>query len=107
MSISRDTFNPEANYKRVRYHQDRDLLDSELNEQQDILHRERKKIADQLFKEGSVIGGLTVSITGNVLSVAAGLVYIDGSVEQVPGGVLTYDPAVDVGADYVYVELLK
>ena len=107
MSISRDTFNPEANYKRVRYHQDRDLLDSELNEQQDILHRERKKIADQLFKEGSVIGGLTVSITGNVLSVATGLVYIDGSVEQVPGAVLTYDPAVDVGADYVYVELLK
>ena len=107
MSISRDTFNPEANYKRVRYHQDRDLLDSELNEQQDILHRERKKIADQLFKEGSVIGGLTVSITGNVLSVTTGLVYIDGSVEQVPGAVLTYDPAVDVGADYVYVELLK
>ena len=107
MSISRDTFNPEANYKRVRYHQDRDLLDSELNEQQDILHRERKKIADQLFKEGSVIGGLTVSITGNVLSVADGLVYIDGSVEQVPSAVLTYDPAVDVGADYVYVELLK
>ena len=107
MSISRDTFNPEANYKRVRYHQDRDLLDSELNEQQDILHRERKKIADQLFKEGSVIGGLTVSITGNVLSVADGLVYIEGSVEQVPGAVLTYDPAVDVGADYVYVELLK
>ncbi len=107
MSISRDTFNPEANYKRVRYHQDRDLLDSELNEQQDILHRERKKIADQLFKEGSVIRGLTVSITGNVLSVADGLVYIEGSVEQVPGAVLTYDPAVDVGADYVYVELLK
>ena len=107
MSISRDTFNPDANYKRVRYHQDRDLLDSELNEQQDILHHERKKIADQLFKEGSVIGGLTVSITDNVLSVADGLVYIDGSIEAVPGAILTYDPAVDSGAGYVYVELLK
>ena len=107
MSISRDTFKPDANYKRVRYHQDRDLLDSELNEQQDILHYERKKIADRLFKEGSVIQGLIVSITDNVLSVADGLVYIDGSIEVVPGAILTYDPAVDTGADYVYVELLK
>ena len=107
MSISRDTFNPDANYKRVRYHQDRDLLDSELNEQQDILHLERKKIADQIFKEGSVIAGLTVSITDNVLSVADGLVYIDGSIEAVPGAILTFDSAVDSGADYVYVELLK
>ena len=107
MSISRDTFNPEANYKRVRYHQDRDLLDSELNEQQDILHRERKKIADRLFKEGSVIGGLAVSVSANVLTVAQGLLYIDGSIEPVPGAVLTYDGSVDSGADYVYVELLK
>ena len=107
MSISRDTFDETKNYKRVRYHQDRDLLDSELNEQQDILHRERKKIADRLFKEGSVIGGLTVSIAANVLTVAQGHVYIEGSIEQVPGAVLTYDPAVDSGADYVYVELLQ
>ena len=107
MSISRDTFKPEANYKRVRYHQDRDLLDSELNEQQDILHRERKKIADRLFKEGSVIQGLNVSAAANVLTVAQGHVYIEGSIEQVPGAVLTYDPAVDSGADYVHVELLK
>ena len=107
MSISRDTFDETKNYKRVRYHQDRDLLDSELNEQQDILHRERKKIADRLFKEGSVIGGLTVSIAANVLTVAQGHVYIEGSIEQVPGAVLTYHPAVDSGADYVYVELLQ
>ena len=46
MSISRDTFDPAKNYKRVRYHQDRDLLDSELNEAQDIAIHERKKIAD-------------------------------------------------------------
>ena len=39
MSISRDTFDPAKNYKRVRYHQDRDLLDSELNEQQDIINK--------------------------------------------------------------------
>ena len=51
MSISRETFDPTKNYKRIRYHQDRDLLDSELNEQQDIINLERRKIADILFKE--------------------------------------------------------
>ena len=107
MSISRETFDAAKNYKRVRYHQDRDLLDSELNEQQDILHRERAKIADRLFREGSVIEGLAVSVTGNVLAVSDGAVYIEGSIERVPGALLTYDPAADAGADTVYVELLK
>lgn len=107
MSISRETFDPAKNYKRVRYHQDRDLLDSELNEQQEIINYERKKIADMLFKEGAVISGLGVSATDNVLTVAVGLVYIDGYIEQVPGAVLTYDPAKTSGADYIFVELLK
>ena len=43
----------------------------------------------------------------NVLTVAEGLVYIDGCLERVPGAVLTYDLAKTSGADYVYVELLK
>ncbi len=107
MSISRETFDPAKNYKRVRYHQDRDLLDSELNEQQDIINHERKKIADMLFKEGAVISGLGVTVTDNVLTVAEGFVYVEGYIEQVTGAVLTYDPAKTSGADYVYVELLK
>jgi hypothetical protein len=107
MSISRETFDPAKNYKRVRYHQDRDLLDSELNEQQDIINHERKKIADMLFKEGAVISGLGVTVTDNVLTVAEGFVYAEGYIEKVPGAVLTYDPAKTSGADYVYVELLK
>jgi len=107
MSISRETFDPAKNYKRVRYHQDRDLLDSELNEQQDIINHERKKIADMLFKEGAVINGLGVTVTDNVLTVAEGFVYVEGYIEKVPGAVLTYDPAKTSGADYVYVELLK
>jgi len=107
MSISRETFDPAKNYKRVRYHQDRDLLDSELNEQQDIINHERKKIADMLFKEGAVISGLGVTVNDNVLTVAEGFVYVGGYIEQVPGAVLTYDPAKTSGADYVYVELLK
>ncbi len=107
MSISRDTFDPTKNYKQIRYHQDRDLLDSELNEQQEIINLERKKIADMLFKEGAVISGLGVSVTDNVPTVAEGIVYFDGYLEQVPGAVLTYDPAKTSGVDYVYVELLK
>ena len=70
MSISRETFDPTKNYKRIRYHQDRDLLDSELNEQQDIINLERRKIADILFKEGSIIMGLEVSAAGGVLTLA-------------------------------------
>ena len=50
MSISRETFDPTKNYKRIRYHQDRDLLDSELNEQQDIINLERRKIAEGLAR---------------------------------------------------------
>lgn len=107
MSISRDTFDPTKNYKQIRYHQDRDLLDSELNEQQEIINLERKKIADMLFKEGAVISGLGVSVTDNVLTVAEGIVYFDGYLEQVPGAVLTYDSAKTSGVDYVYAELLK
>ncbi|HQM99402.1 MAG TPA: DUF4815 domain-containing protein, partial [Bacteroidales bacterium] len=107
MSISRETFDPTKNYKRIRYHQDRDLLDSELNEQQDIINLERRKIADILFKEGSIIMGLEVSAAANVLTLAPGVVYIDGHLEQVSGATLTYDPATTSGADYVYVELLK
>ncbi len=107
MSISRDTFDPAKNYKRVRYHQDRDLLDSELNESQDITIHEQKKVADLLFKEGAIISGFLVSVAGNVVTVSTGITYIDGHIEQVPGAVLTYDPAKTSGFDYVYVELLK
>jgi len=107
MSISRNTFDPAKNYKRVRYHQDRDLLDSELNEQQDITISERKKLADLLFREGAIIGGLVPQVAANVVTLSVGVVYIDGHIEQVPGATLTYDPAKTDGVDYVYVELLK
>jgi len=107
MTISRDTFDPEKNYKSIRYHQDRDLLDSELNEQQDILNSERRKIADILFKEGAILDGLNVTVQENILTVSPGIIYIEGHVEAVEGTVLTYDPATDMGSDYVYAELLR
>lgn len=107
MTISRETFDPARNYKRVRYHQDRDLLDSELNEQQDIVIHEQRKVADLLFKEGAIISGLLVSAAGSTLTISAGVVYVDGHIEVVPGAALSYDPAKTSGVDYVYVELLK
>ncbi len=107
MSISRETFDPDKNYKMVRYHQDRDLLDSELNEQQAIIAHEQRQLADMLFKEGAVISGLGVSVTDNVVTIAEGVIYIDGHLEKVPGAVLTYDPAKTSGVDYIYIELLK
>lgn len=107
MTISRETFDAAKNYKRVRYHQDRDLLDSELNESQDIAIHERKKIADMLFKEGAVLVGLMPQVAGNVITLSAGIIYIDGHIEQVPGAVLIFDPAKTSGVDYVYAELLK
>ena len=55
MTISRNTFDSAKNYKRVRYHQDRDLLDSELNEAQDITVHEQKKIAECLSSLDEVI----------------------------------------------------
>ena len=85
MSISRKTFDADKNYKRVNYHQDRDLLDSELNEQQDIFRYEQRKITDTLLQDGAIIRGLEPSIAGNLLTISEGAVYIDGSVESVPG----------------------
>ena len=68
MTISRNTFDAARNYKRVRYHQDRDLLDSELNEAQDIALAERRKIADLLLKEGAILSGLGVTAAENILT---------------------------------------
>ena len=83
MSISRETFDPAKNYKRIRYHQDRDLLDSELNEQQELINLERRKIADILFKEGSILSGVDVTVQANELTLTQGMIYIDGHVEAI------------------------
>ena len=107
MTISRNTFDAARNYKRVRYHQDRDLLDSELNEAQDIALAERRKIADLLLKEGAILSGLGVTAAENILTLEPGTIYIEGHLEQVPGAALTFDAAKTSGADYVYAELLK
>ncbi len=81
-------------------------MDSELNELQAVSRHERTKFTDVIFKQGAIIAGLSITKTGNVLDVAPGVVYIQGSIEAVPGATLVFDPAKTSGYDYVWVELL-
>ena len=107
MTISRNTFDPAKNYKRIRYHQDRDLLDSELNEQQDIAHIEHKKMWDLLIGDGFYMGDTPQPVSGNIVTMEGGAVYVDGALEMIPGATLTYDPGKTSGVDVVYVELRR
>jgi len=72
MSISRDTFDPSKNYRRIRYHQRRDLLDSELNEQQDIASHDQQQLFDVLFAQGSITQGLLPTVNGAEVTLTDG-----------------------------------
>lgn len=106
MSISRETFDPSKNYKAVTFHQDRDLLDSELNELQKIIRGERKKLMDVIFNDGAIVEGLEVSQEGASLHVSPGIVYFRGHLESVSGAKLDFDPGKTSGIDFVWLELL-
>lgn len=107
MTISRDTHAPEKNYRAVSFHEDRTLLDSELNEAQEITQDWLQRVADALFREGAILTGLQVTRDGHILTLTSGKVYLQGGVESVPGAVLTFAPEKTTGADYVWVELLR
>ena len=107
MTISRDTFDPAKNYKRVRYHQDRDLLDSELNEQQDIEFAERRRLSETVLREGAILDGMAVTVESNILQISEGIVAVEGHLEQVPGASLVYDSSKTEGLDFVWAELVK
>lgn len=107
MTISRETFDPAKRYKRIRFHEDRDLLDAELNELQDIASFEHRQLFDVLFTQGAILDGLAASVDGHVVTLTDGQVYLDGSLEAVPGAMLSYDPAQTTGTDTVWVEVLR
>lgn len=107
MTISRETFDPTKRYKRLRFHEDRDLLDSELNEAQDIGLYERQQLFDVLFAQGAIIDGLAATVDGAVVTVASGRVYVDGHLETVPGTTLTFDPEKTTGEDRIWLEVLR
>ncbi|HEX2951002.1 MAG TPA: DUF4815 domain-containing protein [Armatimonadota bacterium] len=107
MSISRNTFDPTKQYRRIRYHQRRDLLDSELNEQQDITMHGQRQFFDVLFAQGAIAEGLRPTVVNSDVTLTAGQVYIDGQLVPIPGTTLHYDPERTTGTEYVWVELLR
>ncbi len=109
MVISRDSFDPAKRYRRIRFHEDRQLLDSELNELQEIQDLERTKLVGQVFGEGAIVQGCAAAVGGtsqHVLTIAPGLVCIAGHIEPVPAAQLEYDPGKTAGEDLVFAELL-
>lgn len=89
MTISRTTFDPDKHYKRIRFHEDRDLLDSELNELQEIAIQERIRLFDGIYAPGCILDGLTATANGYTLTLSAGLVYLDGHAVSVPDARVT------------------
>ena len=106
MSISRHTFDPDKHYKQVLFHQDRDLLDSELNELQAIQTHERTQLGNAIYNEGAILDGLEVIVAGANLQIASGKLYLDGCVVGVAGTQLNFDPAKSEGVDYVFASRL-
>jgi hypothetical protein len=112
VAISRDTFDPAKNYKRIRFHQDRDLLDSELNELQDIALHEGRNVSDLVLRNGAIISGLQAQDIDRppegalALAVAPGRVYVAGRVVDVPGAEVEI-PYGQPDAGLVWVEVLR
>jgi len=107
MSISRETFDPSKQYKRLRFHQRRDLLDSELNELQESARYEQRQLFDVLAPQGAIAQGVTPTVAGAQVTVNAGHIYCDGVLVPVADTVLDYDPAKNTGVDYVWLEVLR
>lgn len=107
MSISRNTFDPAKQYRRIRYHQRRDLLDSELNEQQEIALYRQRQLFDVLYAQGAIADGLVPTVAGADVMVTDGHVYLEGHLVPVSGATLHYDPAQNTGTVYVWVELMR
>jgi microcystin-dependent protein len=93
MSISQDTFDVTKQYKRVRFHEDRDLLDSELNELQEIAIHERHTLLDHVFVQGAILSGLAATPNDDQVAFAAGEIYVDGHVVAVSATTLTFEGA--------------
>jgi len=104
MTISRHTFDPTKSYKRVRFHEDRDLLDSELNELQDIERYDRQLLWDRIFTPGSILQGMAGTINGAEVSFTPGSVYLDGQPVSVPGATLTFP---EPGVHTIYVDVFR
>jgi|GEM_PF-2778733 len=104
MTISRNTFDLAKSYKRVRFHEDRDLLDSELNELQEIGVHDGQLLWDRIFTPGSILSGLAGTVNGTEVVFADGIVYLDGHPVRVPGATLSFP---EPGEHTVYVDVFR
>ena len=88
--VSDSTFDAGRNYKKVCYRADRDLLNTELNEAQDIDAYERRMLFGKILAQGTIISGLEGDVDGGSVTIADGTVYLDGRAVNVPGAVLSF-----------------
>ncbi len=106
MVTSTDTFDPAKKYEQVLFREDRDLLESELNELQDIINHANKQIFDNIIIQGAIAAGLEPTVDGSVVTFTDGKVYCKGRLVNVPAATLNYDPEKNSGIDPIWLELL-
>jgi hypothetical protein len=98
------TFDAAKNYKRICYKEDRDLLNTELNEMQDVGSYDRAMILDRILAPGTILSGLDASANGSNITIEDGVVYIDGCAVGVPGATLSFP---DPGEHTIYVDVFR
>ncbi|MHB9038769.1 MAG: DUF4815 domain-containing protein [Armatimonadota bacterium] len=102
--MSDSTFDVAKNYKKICYRADRDLLNTELNEAQDIALHERDALFDKILSPGTILSGLAGTVSGSDVTITGGVVYLDGCAVNIPGATLSF-PA---SGDYIiYVDVFR
>jgi len=93
-NISRDTFNYDKKYTKVIFQYRRHLLDSELNELQDILSHQIEDNLNQLFESNGITYGCNVventSDTANKVKVESGFVIFNYWVLSIPETIIDF-----------------
>lgn len=89
-----DRYTRNTEWKKVLPIQGRPLQAAELTEVQSIVQDNLKQGFDTLFKNGSIIQGLRISVVSKtfdtaVISISDGQLYIEGTIIDVNGGTLT------------------
>jgi len=102
--LSDTTFDAEKNYKKVCYRADRDLLNTELNEAQDIEAHERRILLDKILAQGTIILGLAGTVDADEVTIADGAVYLDGCAVNVPGTSLSFPTP---GEHLIYLDVFR
>jgi len=102
--MSDSTFDAARNYKRLCYKEDRDLLNTELNEMQDLAAHDRTVILDRILAAGTILSGLDASAQDSNVTIEDGLVYIDGCAVGVSGATLS---CADPGEHIIYVDVFR